>query len=152
MIGADSSLRISPNKYEFKYYKGHCMKTFTHISFLGLFAISMATTSLLHADMQAQNMNIAYKESINDILDAFVNGNQTLEETILALEEIVQQENDPALLEDIRFLKDNHKKLPALINGIQPLFKKIQNCLRKDLQKQMLNLGYAGWIKLIMRK
>lgn len=120
------------------------MKNFKTLSLLGLFAISMAATS----DVKAE-YSIQFQQEINAKFEALINNQASFDEVICALENAAQQENDPTLLEDLTFLKQNRSKLMLYISKVLNLYNKIAGYLHENVQVQMKNLGLQGWMKVL---
>lgn len=123
------------------------MKTFKKLSFLGLFAISMAATS----HVRSEDLSMHFQQEINQNFEALINGNKTFDEAITALKDVANKENNQALLEDIDFLQQNRKQILTCLGKIKQLYAKIENYLDGALKAQINKLRLDQWIKILMR-
>ena len=137
--------------------KEHPMKSYKKLSLLGLFAISMATTSHVKAEgmsintLSAQEISVHFQQEINEKFAALINNQISFDDAIKALELAAQQENNPSLLEDIAFLQKNRKQIITCLGKIKQLYAKIESYLDQALKAQINNLGLAQWIKILTK-
>lgn len=130
------------------------MKSLKKLSLLGLFAISMAQTSHVRAEalhMQDQEISVEFQQKINENFGNLLNGSASFDEAISALEDAAKQENNPILLEDIAFLKQNRKQIITCLGRIKQLYAKVENYLDQALKAQIKSLGLAQWIKILTK-
>ena len=123
------------------------MKTFKKLSLLGLFAISMAATSSIHAE----DLSMYFQQEINTNFEALINGSKTFDEAITALKDVANKENNQNLLEDIAFLQQNRKQILTCLGKIKQLYAKIETYLDGALKTQINKLRLDQWIRILMR-
>ena len=130
------------------------MKSFKKLSLLALLAINIAITNDLQAETinnQKAAISAEFQEQINQNFESLINGNKCFDDAICSLEAAAQKENDPSLLEDIAFLKQNRKQIMTCLGRIKQLYAKIETYLNQSLKTQINNLGLAQWITILMK-